>query len=294
MASIQYLHPPSFPLNRKWGGDRGSKIPPSRTLHSWLLSPFISWFLPINPISTAKQYALLRYSPLFLPLPALYSPGLPPPILPTAITGSQWSDNKVIRIENIITLIMFSKIAGSASRQDEHILSRFVSLNEFPLTILLKITGYVNKWMLWNSTAKLCDGVKSFLPLWWSIRTKLKPTATFWSSFSRAWSDLLTLASSSDWLISIPVRLSTNHRLNQNQSQLAWALSSRSWRDLQKMPTSPDCLMKIFGRIVIGFYKTQYKQRNVKSRTWATSGLGVKIDLAAGADRLNIPFLAFS
>lgn len=52
--------------------------------------------------------------------------------------------------------------------------------------------------------------------------------------------------------------------------------------------------MKIFGRIVIGFYKTQYKQRNVKSRTWATSGLGVKIDLAAEADRLNIPFLAFS
>lgn len=294
MASIQYLHPPSFPLNHKWGGDRGSKIPPSRTLHSWLLSPFISWFLPINRISTAKQYALLRYSPLFLPLPALYSPGLPTPILPTAITGSQWSDNKVIRIENIITLIFFSKIAASASRQDEHILSRFVSLNEFPLAILLKIAGYVNKWLLWNSTAKLCDGVKSFLPLWWSMKTKLKPTATCWGSFSRAWSDLLTLASSSDWLISIPVRLSTNHRLNQNQSQLAWALSYRSWRDLQKMPTSPGCLMKIFGRIVIGFYKTRYKQRNVKSRTWATSGLGVKIDLAAEADRLNIPFLAFS
>lgn len=222
MASIQYLHPPSFPLNHKWGGDRGSKIPPSRTLHSWLLSPFISWFLPINRISTAKQYALLRYSPLFLPLPALYSPGLPPPHSPHSHNGKSLVRlNKVIRIENIITLILFSKIAGSASRQDEHILSRFVSLNEFPLAILLKIAGYVNKWLLWNSTAKLYDGVKSFLPLWWSMRTKLKPTATCWGSFSRAWSDLLTLASSSDWLISIPVRLSTNHRLNQNQSQLA-------------------------------------------------------------------------
>ena len=227
-----------------------------------------------------------------------YFSRFPPSILrgshPHSPHSQSRSDNKVIRIENIITLILFSKIAGSASRQDEHILSRFVSLNEFPLAILLNIAGYVNKWLLWNSTAKLCDGAKSFLPLWWSIRTKLKPTATCWGSFSRAWSDLLTLASSSDWLISIPVRLSTNHRLNQNQSQLAWALSSRSWRDLQKMPTSPDCLMKIFGRIVIGFYKTQYKQRNVKSRTWATSGLGVKIDLAAEADRLNIPFLAFS
>lgn len=158
-----------FHLTINGEGTGDPKSPPSRALHSWLLSPFISWFLPINPISTAKQYALLRYSPYFS--------RFPPSILrgshPHSPHSQSRSDNKVIRIENIITLILFSKIAGSASRQDEHILSRFVSLNEFPLTILLNIAGYVNKWLLWNSTAKLCDGAKSFLPLWWSIRTKL-------------------------------------------------------------------------------------------------------------------------
>ena len=56
--------------------------------------------------------------------------------------------------------------------------SRFVSPKEFPLAILVKMAGYVIKWFLWNSSAKRCDRLKSFVPLSRSIRTKPKPIAT--------------------------------------------------------------------------------------------------------------------
>ena len=166
----------------------------------------------------------------------------------------------MIRIKNIITLTLFSKIAGSASRQDELVMCAW----ELPLCFPKGISFGLFLWWLWNSTVKLCNRLKSFAPLSRSIRTKLKPigTCSALALFSRAWSDLLTLASSSDWSISISVHLSTNHRLHQNQSPLAWALSSRSWRDLQKMPTSSDCLMKI-GRILIGFYRITVQSKKV-------------------------------
>ena len=48
MASIQYLHLLPSSVNHKWGGDRGSKIPPCRTLHSWLLSPLFLGFFPLT------------------------------------------------------------------------------------------------------------------------------------------------------------------------------------------------------------------------------------------------------
>lgn len=172
------------PVNHKCGGDRGiQNLPP--------LVPCIPDTRPFFPLGFFPLTLFrLRNSKHCCVIPNYFSRFTPYPYPHTAHghngkpVVSQQSDKNQEHYHLDLVLFCSGRIA---IRQDELILCAWelllVSAKEFPLAILVKLAGYVIKWLLWNSTAKLCDRLKSFVPLSRSVRTKLKPITTCSGSF---------------------------------------------------------------------------------------------------------------